>query len=171
LSQLLPIQFAECVEFVIPEFDTRPAISLSFNNIAEGEGRLVEARAVNGGTYSDLEYCFNEGYREAKKNLSIVGYELAQANKILRKFKSEYLIDEYPDFLKEKKIKDSASIREAFLERQKDYVSARDRIDMLNALFFLLEGKIKVFENVCRYMKKEMDILIRSGCTGNKYIR
>jgi len=169
-DQILPIKFAECVEFTIPAFDTRPPVSLIFTSISEGEKRLIEARLVNGGTYSDLEYCFNEGYREAKKNLSTVGYEISQAKKILRRIKSQYILDVYPKFLKENGLKDNACNREAFLEKQADFVSAQDRLDMLLALESLVEGKIKVFENVCRYMKKEMDILIRSGMTGNKYI-
>jgi len=168
-KQSLPIKFAESVEFIIPKFYTRPAIPLRFNDISEGERRLVEAKAVNGATYADLEFSFNEGYREAKTNLSVVGYEITQAEKKLRSVKSEYLLDTYPEFLREKKLKDNAAIRDAYLERQTDYVETKDRIDMLKALENLLEGKVKVFENVCRYMRKEMDILIRSGMTGNKY--
>ena len=168
-DQTLPIKFAESVEFTIPEFDTRLPVSLDFSSIAEGEKRLVEAKAVTGATYSELEYTYNEGYREAKKNLTIVGYEIAQAEKIVRRLKSEHILDEYPDFLKTLSLKDNATIRDAFLERQADYVSAVDRVSMLKALESLLDGKIKVFENVCRYMKKEMDILIRSGMTSDKY--
>ena len=168
-DQKLPDKFSECVEFVIPEFDARPPVTLSFTKINEGEKRLIESKVVNGATYSDLEYSFNEGYREAKKNLSVVGYEITQAKKKMRSAKSRYLLDEYPDFLKAKGLKDNSANRDAFLERQEEYVSAQDRIDMLTAMESLLEGKVKVFENVCRYMKKEMDILIRSGFTGNKY--
>ena len=116
-----------------------------------------------------MEFTYNEGYREASKNLSIVGYEIAKAKQIVRKIKSEHLLDEYPDFLKEKKLKDNTAMREAYLESQDKYVNATDRVDMLTALESLLEGKIKVFENVCRYMKKEIDIQIRSGIDPNKY--
>jgi len=168
-DQTLPIKFADCVEFTIPEFDTRLPVKLSFSKITEGEIRLIEAKAVNGATYSDLEYTYNEGYREARKNLTVVGYEIAQAERIVRRIKSEHILDEYPGFLKEKGLKDNATVRDAFLERQGDYVSAMDRVSMLKALESLLEGKIKVFENVCRYMKKEVDILLRSGMVSDKY--
>jgi hypothetical protein len=40
---------------------------------------------------------------------------------------------------------------------------------MLQALENLLEGKVKVVENVCRYMRKSMDMIIRSGIDPNKY--
>lgn len=170
-DQKLPINYTERAELTIPEFGSTPAISLDISKIKEGENRLIEAKIVNPGTYSDLEYTFNEGYRQAKTHLSQVGYEITRAKKAVRDAKSRYLLDEYPGFLKENKLKDNASIRDAFLERQKDYVDAQDRIDMLTALESLLEGKVRVFENVCRYMRKEMDIVVRSGIDPNKYVR
>jgi hypothetical protein len=170
-DQKLPVNYTERAELTIPEFGSTPSITLDISKIKNGESRLIEAKIVNPGTYSDLEYVFNEGYRQAKTNLSQVGYEITRARKALRDAKSKYLLDEYVDFLKENGLKDNASIRDAFLERQKEYVAAQDRIDMLTALESLLEGKVKVFENVCRYMRKEMDIVIRSGVDPNKYIR
>ena len=167
-NQLLPVKFAEVVSLTIPGFDDRPVLQLEFGKVKEVEKRLIEARVVNPSTYADLEWAFNEGYREAKQNLSVIGYEITQAERILRKVKSEFILDEYPNFLKESKLKDSTAIREAFLERQASYVDAQERINMLKAIESLMDGKIRVFENVCRYMKKEMDIVIRSGNT-NKY--
>jgi predicted transcriptional regulator len=169
-DQTLPVKFADVVELAIPQFDDRPEITLEFTSIKEGERRLIEAKLVNPSTYSELEYTFNESYREAKKNLSIIGYEITQAERIFRRIKSELMLDTYPEFLKEKKLKDNATIRDAFLEQNKDYVDAQERINMLKAMESLIDGKIKVFENVCRYMRKEMDILIRSGSmNSNKY--
>ena len=168
-KQDLPIKFADCVEFTIPAFEGRPPVTLSFTQISGAEGRIIDAKSVNPAIYSDLEYVYNEGYREARKNLSVVGYELLKADKTIRMLKSTYLLDEYPDFLKEKKLKDNAANRDAFLSRQEDYELALDRIAMLKALESLLEGKVKVFENVCRYMKKAMDLTIRSGVDSNKY--
>ena len=169
-KQLLPSDFNERLGLTIPAFETRPEVVMDFSKIREGEKRIYEARTVNPATYNELEFTMNEGYREAKANLIVVGYELMQANKIIRQIKSEYLLDEYPTFLKENKIKDNTAMREAFLERQPRYVEANDRLMMLQAMEGSLEGKIKVFENVCRYMKKTMDILIRSGSIdSNKY--
>ena len=169
-KQKLPISYTKVVELTIPEFGSIPAIPLDFSAIKEGESRLIEAKVVNGGTYNELEYTFNEGYRQAKRHLSEIGYQITQAKKALREAKSKAILDEYSDFLKEKKLKDNATVRDAYLETKEDYVAAQDRIDMLTALECLIEGKIKVFENVCRYMKKQMDLTIRSGVDSNKYI-
>lgn len=154
----------------IPQFGHLPSVVLDVTKIYEAEKRLHEAQVVNPGTYSNLEFIYNEGYREARRHLSVIMYQITQAEKAQREAKSVALLDEYPAFLKEKGHKDSAQIRDAFLERYKPYVDAQDRIDMLKAMESLFEGKVKVFENTCRYMKKEMDLIIRSGVDPNKYL-
>lgn len=169
-DQSLSVKFIDTIELAIPAFDDRPVVTLGLGGVKEGERRLIEARVVNPATYSDLEYSFNEGYREAKKNLSVIGYEITQAERILRRIQSELILDEYPAFLKEKGLKDNATIRDAFLVRNKTYVDAQERINMLKAMESLMDSKVRVFENVCRYMRKKMDLLIRSGSTDpNKY--
>jgi hypothetical protein len=170
-DQKLPSNFSQHAELTIPEFGNEKSLTLNFTAIKEGEGRISEARIVNGATYNELEYVFNEGYRQARVNLAEVGYKITRAQKIWRDVKSRAILDDYPEFLKNKGLKDNATIRDAFLETYDDYVKAQDRIDMLTALQDLLEGKIKNFENICRYMRKQIDIDIRSGVDSNKYIR
>lgn len=155
----------------IPEFGDRKAVTLDLSKSRNAESRIIEAKTVTLASYPELEYAYNEGYRECKYNLVQIGYELTQAEKALRKSRSEALLDRYPEFLKEKGLKDNGSIRDAFLEKQEDILKAQDRIDMLKAMEQLLDGKIKVFENTCRYMKKVTDIVMRSGFDSNKYIR
>lgn len=161
----------EITELVIPEFGTQSPIRLDVSKIKDGESRLHEAQVVNPATYSNLEYVFNEGYREAKRHISLIGYQITLAEKAQREAKSRALIDEYPVFLKEKGFKDNAQLREAYLERVPDYVAAQDRVDMLRAMEELMSGKVHVFENTCRYLKKQMDLIIRSGVDSNKYLK
>ena len=158
-------------EIALPAFGSSPTLILDVSKIREGESRLHEAQVVNPSSYSNLEYVYNEGYREARRHISVIGYQIALAEKALREAKSIALLDEYPVFLKEKNIKDSAQIRDAYLETYKPYTMAQDRIDMLKAMDSLIDGKIKTFENVCRYMKKQMDIVLRSGIDPNKYMK
>jgi hypothetical protein len=159
-------------ELTIPEFGSSKQIVLPMTATREGERRLIEAKVVNSATYADLEYTFGEGYRESRKNISIIGYEITRAEKALREAKSTAILDDYPQFLKDNGLKDNATVRDAFLERQPSYVAAQDRIDMLKAMLSLTDSKVKVFENVCRYMKKQMDLDIRSGIIdSNKYVR
>lgn len=164
--------FTEKTELTIPGFGFTSDLTLNVSNIKEAEKRLVEARVVNPTTYSDLEYVYGEGYREAKKYLSLVGYEITRAQKKVEDVKSVAILDSYPEFLVNKKLKDSAQIRDAYFNSLPDYNKSLDRVNMLRAVENLLEGKVKVFENVCRYMRKEMDLVIRSGTIdNNKYRR
>lgn len=168
-DQRLPDQFPVRAAITIPPFHEIPQITLDLSKIKYAESRLSESQVVNPGTYGELEFVFNEGYREGRTHLSIVGYQLSLAKKALKQAHSEAIIERYSDFLKDRNFKDSASMREAFLETQKDYTDAQDRIDMLVAIESFVKGKIDTFENTCRYMKKEIDITLRSGFSNNKY--
>ena len=55
-------------KLTIPPFRDIPEITLDISKVKEGEDRFLEARVVNGGTYSSLEYVFNEGYRQARQH-------------------------------------------------------------------------------------------------------
>jgi hypothetical protein len=171
-EQAIPSSFPERTEIAIPAFGSSPALILPISRIREAESRLHESKVVNAASYSELEYVFNEGYREARKNIVSLEYESTKASKAVEDAKALALIDHYNDFLKEKKLKDSSDMRAAFLQQRPDYTSAVDRVNMLKAVISLMEGKVKVFENVCRVMKKAMDLEIRSGIIdNNKYLR
>ena len=157
------------VELIVPAFQDREQIILNFGSIKEGERRLIEARVVTPSTYSDLSYSFNEGYREARSNITAIGYEIVQAEKIHQRIKSQLLLDEYPDFLKKSTMKDNATLRDAFFDRSPELTEAQDRINMLKAMQSLMEDKIKVFENVCKYMKVQMDLAKNGNFNSNKY--
>lgn len=148
----------------LPAFGQSPAIRLEMSSTREAEKRLVEAKTVNPLSYSDLEHCFNECYRELKRHISTVGYQIAMADKALETAKSDILLDKYPEFMKDKpKTQDNADLRKAFFMRDPEYVAALDRINQLKAVESFVDGRIKVMENVCRYMRKQMDLVLRSG--------
>jgi hypothetical protein len=152
----------------IPAFGSGQAMDLVLSATVTAEQRLLEARTVNPLTYTDLEHCFNESYRELKTNMSKVGYMITEAEKAIKKAKAEVLLDKYPEFMKDRpKSQDNADMREAFLTRDDTYMAAVDRLNMLKATEALFDGKIKVMENVCRYMRKQMDLVLRSGLSGS----
>lgn len=159
---------AENVEhsLVIPAFEKSKSdeMELSLNKTREAESRLLEAKMVNPITYAELESCYNEAYRELRRHLATVGYEISKADNALETAKSNFLIDSYQEKIKDlPKSHDSADLRKAWLMRDKEYISAKDRIDMLKAMEALLDGKIKVFEKTCQFMRKRMDLVLRSG--------
>lgn len=153
----------------LPAFGKSPALSMDMGNIREAETRIIEAKTVSPSSYAELEHSYNEAYRDLKKYLSAIGYQIVFAEKILEEAKSDILLDKYPEFLEQKGIKktqDNADLRKAFMARDPAYQAALERINQLKALESNFDGKIKVFENVCRYMRKKMDLLIRSGLSG-----
>lgn len=162
---------------MIPAFGKSPALSLEMGKIREAEVRYIEAKTVNPSSYSDLEHSFNESYRDLKRHVSNIGYQLTLAQKALSEAKAEVVLGSYAEYLADKpKYCDSTARMEAFLAKDANYSAALDRVAQLKALESLFEGKIKVVENVCRYMRKKMDLIIRSGLTdsgmytqGNKH--
>lgn len=151
----------------IPAFGKSPALKLQMGHIREAEKRLVEAKQVSPITYADLEHCFNEAYRNLKSHLSLVGYQIALAEKAMEDAKANILLDKYPEFMKDRpKSQDNADMRKAFMMRDPEYIAALDRFNQLKALESNFDGKVKVFERVCAYMKKQMDLLLRSGISG-----
>jgi hypothetical protein len=157
---------------VIPGFKGSPDLQVDMSTMREAEARLIEAKTVNPVTYIDLEHTFNEAWRTQRTAFGKIGYQIALAETHLEKVKSDILIDQYPDFMKDKpRSQDSADMREAFYMRQPEYVEALTRIDQLKAMEAYTEGNMKTIENTCRYMRKQMDLVLRSGLSGaNLYI-
>lgn len=155
---------------VIPAFGKSLSLSLDMSKIREAESRIIEAKTVNPFTYTDLEHSFNEAYRDLKRHLSAIGYQICMADKTIEQAKADVLLDKYPEFMKDKpKSHDNSDLRKAFLIRDPDYVAALDRMAQLKALESNFEGKIKVMENVCRYMRQKMQLIVKSGISDPNY--
>jgi hypothetical protein len=151
---------------VLPAFGKTPEIGFEMANVKTAERRLIEAKMVNPVTYTDLESCFNEAFRDLKRHSSTVGYLITLTEKAMKQAKAEVLLDKYPQFLETsgmKKSQDNADLREAFLMRDEAYMEALDRLNQLKAMESMFDGKIKVMENVCRYMRQAMQLILRSG--------
>jgi hypothetical protein len=153
---------------VIPAFQKYGELELSMTKTREGESRLLEAKMCNPITYAELECTYNQAWREIKTNLAIIGDQLNKADNALEIAKSNFLIDNYQEKIKDlPKSHDSADLRKAWLFRDEAYLAAKDRVDMLKAMEALLDSKAKMFEKTCAFMKKRMDLVLRSGLSGS----
>lgn len=149
---------------VLPSFGKSPELRMDMAKIREAEHRIPDARTVNPITYVGLEHVINEAYRDLKRHLSAIGYQITLADKALEQAKADVILDGYPQFMEGRpKSQDNADMRKSFLMRDPDYLAALDRLNQLKALESNFDGKIRVMERVSSYMKKEMDLLIRSG--------
>lgn len=155
---------------VLPAYGKSPALKMDMKNVRYAEQRIIEAKTVNPFTYADLEHTFNESYRDLKKHVASIGYALAMAQKSLEDAKADVILGSYADAMKDKpKSHDTLDMRNAYLTRDAAYSAALERIAQLKALEANLDGKIKVMENVCRYMRKQMDLILRSGVGNADY--
>ncbi len=155
---------------VLPAFGKAPALKMEMKNIRTAESRLIEAKTVNPFTYSDLEHTYNEAYRDLKKHIASIGYALAMAQKSLEDAKADVILGSYAEAMIGKpKSHDTLDLRNAYLTRDAAYSAALERIAQLKALESNMDGKIKVMENVCRYMRKQMDLILRSGMSNADY--
>lgn len=149
---------------MLPAFGKSPELKLDVTNIRLAETRYIEAKTVSPSTYADLEHAFNESYRDLKKHLSNIGYQLTLAQKALREAQGAVILGCYAEYLKDKpKSMDSTKLQDAFLIKDPDYVKALDRINQLEALKSNFDGKVKVVENVCKYMRQKMYLISKSG--------
>lgn len=160
----------EQVEVILPEFRALPAVRVSLTALKEAERRIIETKTVNVSTYNELEHTMNSAYSELKRNLSVVGYQILKTEAELDKSKATAMLDKYPEFLKDKSAKfDNAAIRDAFLARDEQVSEAQERLDSLKALQMFMEGRVKVMENVCQYMRNTIKIVTRSTMNSNMY--
>ena len=152
----------------IPALGHLGELRIPLDKTLEAERRLEEAKLVNPATYADLEYTFNESYRELKRAYASVTYRLAKAEENIENIKAGILLDKYPEFIKDKgKSFDNMDMRKSFIQRDPEYAKAVDYRDQIKAIEMLIDSRIKVMERTCTYMKKQMELIIRSGAIGS----
>jgi hypothetical protein len=141
-----------------------PARRLSLEFTKAFESRVLDTRTVNPSTYNDLEYTLSLAYQELKGHFAEITYSLAKAEKMVDDVRAEVLLDRYPEFIKDKpRSMDTPDTRKSFVQKDEGYSKALEYRDMLKAYEMLIEGRIKAVEKISAYMKKQMDLLIRSG--------
>lgn len=155
---------------VLPAFGRAPALKMEMKNIRYAEQRLIEAKTVNPFTYADLEHTFNEAYRDLKKHLASIGYSITMAQKSVEDAKADVILGSYAELMAGKpKSHDTLDLRNAYLTRDPAYSAALERLAQLKALEANFDGKVKVMENVCRYMRQTMQLISRSGMSNADY--
>lgn len=156
------------ISITVPGFKTLAPLSMSMHLLKEGERRIPEAKMVNPSTYVELEHTFQQAYGELKRNLAAVDFQIAKLEKEIERTKATLLFEVYPEFIKDKpKNYDNATTRNLFLVNNPEIKEGEDNLIFLKRLAQDLEGRVKNFENVCRYVRKQMDILLRQ--TGPSY--
>lgn len=141
-----------------------PPINLDITTIQEAETRLIEAKTVGPATYKSLEYLYNEGYRQARQHLANVEFQVMRAERQKEREKARVILEVLPLKLDGKPAScNNADFRAAILSMDEKYNEVCEHIEKLKAMSAFFDIRIKVFEKVCQYMRKGIDLIIRGS--------
>ena len=131
--------------------------------------RLHEVQNLVPANYSSLEFTMQEAWREAKANAISIGDAVKRANQTIEEIKADIVLDEIPKLLEEKKLAKSANnadFRRAVMAKNQDYQLALIHLEKLESMLMHFESHMKTMENTSRFLKKQMDYIIRNGSYG-----
>lgn len=174
MSEEKGVSLGQLTSLMVPAFGTKKdgtplmkQMALAFTETKEAEMRLPETRTVNPANYNDLEYTFNMCYKEQKTNYADIGMMIGKVEEQVENIKARILMDSYPLHMKDKpRYLDTSDYRKAFVQLDPEYAKAMGHLNLLKGYERLIEGRIKWAEKVCSYMKKQMDLIARSGMSG-----
>ncbi len=149
---------------VVPSFRLCGELHLSRVAFENAMSRMHETQNLVPANYSSLEYVIQESWRECRNNAIKVGSELRKADQNIEEIKADIILDEIPELLKDKpKSANNADFRKAVMARSTDYADSLEHSGKLIALLAHFESNMKTMENTSRFVKKQMDYIIRQG--------
>lgn len=152
---------------VVPAFKHCPELKLSTSGWQTAMSRLNEAQNLVPANYSSLEFTFQEAWRESKKNAITVGDAIKKAKQNIEEIKADIILEEIPKLLQDvPKTVNNADFRKAVMMKNTDYVTANTHLEKLEAMLEHFESHMKMMENTSRFLKKQMDYIIRNGNYG-----
>jgi hypothetical protein len=152
---------------VVPAFRHCPELKLSTSGWETAMSRFHEAKNIVPAQYSNLELCFQEAWRESKRNAIAVGDAIKKAKQNIEEVKADIILEEIPKLLEElPKSANNADFRKAVMTKNSDYVAANEHLNKLEAMLEHFESHMKIMENTSRFLKKQMDYIIRNGNYG-----
>jgi hypothetical protein len=151
----------------VPSFGHCKELRLNMSSWESAMARFHEAQNIVPANYSSLEFTFQEAWRESKKNAIAVGDALKKAKQNVEEIKADVVLTEIPKMLKElPKSQNNADFRRAVLTKNENYKAANEHLEKLEAMLEHFESHMKIMENVSRFLKKQMDYIIRNGNYG-----
>ena len=123
-------------------------LRLEMSGIYNAEGRLRDVALVTPATAPELQATFNVAANEVGKYLAWVRYEKLRAEKSLGIEKARVTIDEMPAQavkMKEAGMKMNEDLRDALFARDTKCSDITERINAMEAVIALLEGKFWSF--------------------------
>lgn len=148
----------------VPAFRHCKELSLSMVGWEAAMKRMNEAQNIVPANYSSLEFTFQEAWRESKRNAITVGDAIKKAKQNIEEIKSDIILVEIPKKLEElPKSANNADFRKAVMAQNESYKAATEHLEKLEAMLEHFESHMKIMENTSRFLKKQMDYIIRTG--------
>lgn len=149
---------------VVPAFKHCKELRLDTSSWESAKSRMKEVQHLVPGNYSSLEFAFQEAWREARRNAIITEDAVKKAMQNVEEIKADIVLTEIPKMLEQMpKSANNTDFRKAIITKNTDYKEAMEHLEKLQAILAHLESNMKVMENTSRFMKKQMDYIIRSG--------
>jgi predicted nuclease with TOPRIM domain len=149
---------------VVPAFRYCKELRLDNSKWEEAKTRMNEVQKLVPGNYSSLEFTFQEAWREARRNAIMTEDAVKKAMQSIEEIKADIVLTDIPKLLEEMpKNANNTDFRKAVISKNQDYKQANEHLEKLQAILAHLESNMKVMENTSRFLKKQMDYIIRSG--------
>lgn len=151
-------------KMIIPSYGHCKELVLDNGSWETAVSRLKEAQNLVPSNYSNLEFVFQEAWREARRNAINVGDAIKKAMQNIEEVKADIILVEIPEMLKTMpKGSNNADLRKAIFAKNEKYKAATEHLEKLEVLLNHFESHMKIMENTSRFLKKQMDYFIRSG--------
>lgn len=152
---------------VVPAFEYCPELRLQMIGWQEAMKRFPEAKTLAAANYLDLEFTFQEAWRESKRNAIQVGDALKKAKQYLEEVKADIILIEIPKLMEElpKSVTGNAHFRNAVIAKNETHKKAQEHVEKLEAMLEHFESHMKIMENTSRFLKKQMDYFRTNGIT------
>lgn len=148
---------------VLPAFMHCGELRLNMSNWTNAINRMPEAKNFVPAMYGDLEFDFQEAWRESKANAIKVGDAIRKAKQNIEEIKADIILEEIPKALENlPKSANNADFRKAIMAKNENYQQAVEYLGKLEAMLEHFESHMKTMENTTSYMKKQMNYYIQT---------
>ena len=152
---------------VVPAFKHCKELRIDTSSWETAKTRMSEVQHLVPANYSSLEFTFQEAWREARRNAIITEDAIKKAMQNIEEIKADIILTDIPKLLEEMpKNANNTDFRKAVITKNEDYRQASEHLEKLQSILAHLESNMKVMENTSRFLKKQMDYIIRSGSVG-----
>lgn len=152
---------------VVPAFKHCKELRIDTSGWEAAKARMSEVQHLVPANYSSLEFTFQEAWRESRRNAIMTEDAIKKALQNVEEIKADIILTEIPKLLEEMpKGANNTDFRKAVITKNEEYKQANEHLEKLQAILAHLESNMKVMENTSRFMKKQMDYIIRSGSVG-----